>query len=193
MEITKFPLKTSGLECPCCGTVGSVCFSTEHMYDPHNSYDVAKIRCSRCGYYLHIYQDDPLWSEDEKQTADNLIASWKKTPKPNLNPCKLCGKKPHLSYQSWLSKIQCRDCGVAVSGGKIEKAVETWNNLMDRANKPHEEEEVPLIDDDDWEPYHPTEDNIAEMYRGMAVIVWGSVALLAVVGLLIWGAIKLFS
>ena len=191
MEIAKFPLKTAGLECPCCGTVGSVYFSTEHMYDPHNSYDVAKIRCSKCGYYLHIYQDDTLWSKDEKQTADNLIASWKKTPKPNLNPCKLCGKKPHLSYQSWLSKIQCRDCGVTVSGGKIEKAVEIWNKLMPVPEDP--KKELPLIDDSDWEPSYHTSEDITEMYKGMAAIVWGSVALLAVVGLLIWGAIKLFS
>lgn len=151
MEIIKFPLKTSGLECPCCGTIGSVRFSTEHIYDSHNSYDEAKLRCAKCGYYINITQDDTLWIEDEKQMADTLIASWKKTPKSNLYPCKLCGKKPHLSYQSWLSEIQCRDCGVVVSEGKMEKAVESWNKLMAETKAPHRDDDVPLIDDEDWE------------------------------------------
>lgn len=192
MEINKFPLKTAGLECPCCGTIGSARFSTERIYDSHNSYDEAKLRCAQCGYYINITQDDPLWLEDEKQMVDTLIASWKKISKPNLHPCKLCGKKPSLTYYSWVSKIQCRDCGIAISGGRIEKAVDVWNHIMP-APAQKEEAPLPLIDDEDWEPSYPTSEDITEMYRGMSAIVWGSVALLAVVGLLIWGAVKLFS
>ena len=56
-----------------------------------------------------------------------------------------------------------------------------------------EEAPLPLIDDEDWDSCYTTSEDIAEMYRGMTAIVWGSVALLAFVGLLVWGAIKLFS
>ena len=56
-----------------------------------------------------------------------------------------------------------------------------------------EEAPLPLIDDEDWDSCYTTSEDIGEMYRGMTAIVWGSVALLAAVGLLVWGAIKLFS
>lgn len=56
-----------------------------------------------------------------------------------------------------------------------------------------EEAPLPLIDDEDWGSCYTTSEDIAEMYRGMTAIVWGSVALLVVVGFLIWVAIKLFS
>ena len=193
MEIPKFPEKTVGLKCPFCGTVGMTNFSTERVYDSHDTCNVVKLRCSHCGYYIEIDDTSPRWSSDEQKMANTLIAEWEQKTPPVLHPCKLCGKKPSLTYYSWVSKIQCRDCGVAVSGGRIEKAVDVWNRLMDDVKAHHREDSAPLIDDEDWDSCYTTSEDIAEMYRGMTAIVWGSVALLAFVGLLVWGAIKLFS
>ena len=193
MEIPKFPEKTAGLKCPCCGTVGMTNFSTERVYDSHDTYNVVKLRCSHCGYYIEIDDNSPRWSSDEQQMANTLITEWEQKTPPVLHSCKLCGKKPSLTYYSWVSKIQCRDCGVAVSGGRIEKAVDVWNSLMDDVKAHHREDSAPLIDDEDWDSCYTTSEDIAEMYRGMTAIVWGSVALLAFIGLLVWGAIKLFS
>ena len=193
MEIPKFPEKTVGLKCPCCGTVGMTNFSTERVYDSHDTCNVVKLRCSHCGYYIEIDDNSPRWASDEQQMANTLIAEWEQKTPPVLHPCKLCGKKPSLTYYSWVSKIQCRDCGIAVSGGRIEKAVDVWNRLMDDVKANHREDSAPLIDDEDWDSCYTTSEDIAEMYRGMTAIVWGSVALLAFVGLLVWGAIKLFS
>ena len=193
MEIPKFPEKTVGLKCPCCGTVGMTNFSTERVYDSHDTCNVVKLRCSHCGYYIEIDDNSQRWSSDEQKMANTLIAEWEQKTPPVLHPCKLCGKKPSLTYYSWVSKIQCRDCGVAVSGGRIEKAVDVWNNLMPAPAQKEEESPLPLIDDEDWDSCYTTSEDIAEMYRGMTAIVWGSVALLAFVGLLVWGAIKLFS
>ena len=193
MEIPRFPEKTVGLKCPCCGTVGMTNFSTERVYDSHDTCNVVKLRCSHCGYYIEIDDNSPRWSSDEKQMANTLIAEWEQKTPPVLHPCKLCGKKPSLTYYSWVSKIQCRDCGIAVSGGRIEKAVDVWNRLMDDVKAHHREDSAPLIDDEDWDSCYTTSEDIAEMYRGMTAIVWGSVALLAFVGILVWGAIELFS
>lgn len=193
MEIPKFPEKTVGLKCPFCGTVGMTNFSTERVYDSHDTCNVVKLRCSHCGYYIEIDDNSPRWASDEQQMANTLIAEWEQKTPPVLHPCKLCGKKPSLTYYSWVSKIQCRDCGIAVSGGRIEKAVDVWNSLMDDVKAHHREDSAPLIDEEDWDSCYTTSEDIAEMYRGMTAIVWGSVALLAFVGLLVWGAIKLFS
>ena len=193
MESPKLPEKTVGLKCPFCGTVGMTNFSTERVYDSHDTCNVVKLRCSHCGYYIEIDDNSPRWDTDEKQMANTLIAEWEQKTPPVLHPCKLCGKKPSLTYYSWVSKIQCRDCGVAVSGGRIEKAVDVWNNLMDDVKAHHREDSAPLIDNEDWDSCYTTSEDIAEMYRGMTAIVWGSVALLAFVGLLVWGAIELFS
>lgn len=193
MEIPKFPEKTAGLKCPCCGTVGMTNFSTERVYDSHDTCNVVKLRCSHCGYYIEIDDNSQRWDTDEQQMANTLIAEWEQKTPPVLHPCKLCGKKPSLTYYSWVSKIQCRDCGIAVSGGRIEKAVDVWNSLMDDVKAHHREDSAPLIDDEDWDSCYTTSEDIAEMYRGMTAIVWGSVALLAFVGLLVWGAIELFS
>ena len=193
MEIPKFPEKTVGLKCPCCGTVGMTNFSTERVYDSHDTCNVVKLRCSHCGYYIEIDDNSQRWSSDEQKMANTLIAEWEQKTPPVLHPCKLCGKKPSLTYYSWVSKIQCRDCGIAVSGGRIEKAVDVWNRLVDDVKAHHREDSAPLIDDEDWDSCYTTSEDIAEMYRGMTAIVWGSVALLAFVGLLVWGAIKLFS
>ena len=193
MEIPKFPEKTVGLKCPFCETVGMTNFSTERVYDSHDTCNVVKLRCSHCGYYIEIDDNSQRWSSDEQKMANTLIAEWEQKTPPVLHPCKLCGKKPSLTYYSWVSKIQCRDCGVAVSGGRIEKAVDVWNSLMDDVKAHHREDSAPLIDDEDWDSCYTTSEDIAEMYRGMTAIVWGSVALLAFVGLLVWGAIKLFS
>ena len=193
MEIPKFPEKTVGLKCPFCGTVGMTNFSTERVYDSHDTCNVVKLRCSHCGYYIEIDDNSQRWSSDEQKMANTLIAEWEQKTPPVLHPCKLCGKKPSLTYYSWVSKIQCRDCGIAVSGGRIEKAVDVWNSLMDDVKAHHREDSAPLIDDEDWDSCYTTSEDIAEMYRGMTAIVWGSVALLAFVGLLVWGAIELFS
>lgn len=192
MEIAKFPEKTMRLKCPYCETVGMTNFSTEQVLDSHDTYSTVKLRCAHCGYYLGIDDNSPRWSSDEKQMANTLITEWEQKTPPVLHHCKLCGKKPSLTYYSWVSKIQCRDCGIAVSGGRIEKAVDVWNSLMP-APVQKEEAQLPLIDDSDWEAPYPTSEDIGEMYRGMTAIVWGSVALLAFVGLLVWGAIELFS
>lgn len=192
MEFTKFPEQTMRLKCPFCGMAGTTNFSTGWVYDSHDTCNVAKLWCSHCGYYIGIDDNGPRWSSDEQQMANTLITEWKEKTPPVLHPCKLCGKKPSLTYYPWVSKIQCRDCGIAVSGGCIEKAVDVWNSLMP-THEQKEEAELPLVDDSDWEAPYPTSEDIGEMYRGMAAIVWGSVALLAAVGILIWGAIKLFS
>lgn len=193
MEIPKFPEKTVGLKCPFCGTVGMTNFSTERVYDSHDTCNVVKLRCSHCGYYIEVDDNSQRWDTDEQQMANTLITEWEQKTPPVLHPCKLCGKKPSLTYYSWVSKIQCRDCGIAVSGGRIEKAVDVWNSLMDDVKAHHREDSAPLIDDEDWDSCYTTSEDIAEMYRGMTAIVWGSVALLAFVGLLVWGAIELFS
>lgn len=191
MEIAKFPEKTMRLKCPYCETVGTTNFITEQVFDSHDTYSTVKLQCSHCGYYLGIDDKHPCWSPDEGHMANRLIVEWKQKPTPVLNPCKLCGKKPSLSYASWMSRVQCPDCGITVRSGASAKAVEIWNKLMPVPEDP--KKELPLIDDEDWEPPYPTSEDVTEMYKGMAAIVWGSVALLAVVGLLVWGAIKLFS
>lgn len=192
MEITKFPEKTACLKCPYCENVGMTNFSTERMFDSHDTCNIAKLQCSHCGYYIEIHDTSSRWSSDEQQMANTLITEWKQKTPPVLHPCKICGKKPSLTYYSWVSKIQCRDCGIAVSGGRIEKAVDVWNSLMP-THEQKEEAHLPFIDDEDWEAPYPTSEDIGEMYRGMAAIVWGSVALLAAVGLLVWGVIELLS
>lgn len=193
MDFVQFPEKTVGLKCPFCGSVDRTSFIIGWGADSHYYCKTAKLRCAECGFFIEIDDNSRVWSREDSENADTVIKMWKEEEPPFISSCRLCGKKPHLSYHSWLSKIQCRDCGVAASGGKIEDAVETWNKLM-AETKPHpREEEAPLIDDSDWEAPYPTSEDIGEMYRGMAAIVWGSVALLAAVGLLVWGAIKLFS
>ena len=103
MEIPKFPEKTVGLKCPFCGTVGMTNFSTERVYDSHDTCNVVKLRCSHCGYYIEIDDNSQRWSSDEQQMANTLITEWEQKTPPVLHPCNLCGKKPSLTYYSWVS------------------------------------------------------------------------------------------
>lgn len=193
MGIVRFPEKTIGLKCPFCGAVDRTCFKIEWIADSHYYCKTAKLECAKCGFYIEIDDESRVWSCEDSKNADTLLEMWKENEPPFVSSCKLCGKKPRLSYQSRIYKIQCEDCGVAVSGRKMEKTVESWNKLMTAIHFAEMRTLVPPIDDEDRDiSYHASED-ISEMYRGMTAIVWGSVALLVFVGLLVWGAIKLFS